>query len=201
MIMTGKGTTFTVGHTQYQGSCDCLCGLYSVVNGVSVALESARHPHAKSLCQSLFSLGITELERQGRLHRALTWGMSHRQMKSILKATDVWLQKTTGMCLSWRKPYYNKLDVPFIELQGLLEEHLDQEGSSAILCLWGALDHWTAAYRLTPRRILLRDSDGTSSLRLSCCDTVDPKISGKRHQVIPTGLYLLKVSPREMIKY
>jgi hypothetical protein len=139
-----------------QGDLDGLCGVYTVVNAVRLAT----HPHRRlrvADCRELFAALLAELADEGRLRGFVAAGLGPRVLARLLRRAGRWLRKRHGLALEVRRPFA-KRDQPGPEkCLRALAEHLARPGTAAIV---GSDEHWTVVRGVTPRRLLLADSDG-----------------------------------------
>jgi hypothetical protein len=84
-------------------------------------------------------------------------GLGTRVMARLLRRTDRWLRKRHGLALEVSRPFA-KRDQPGPDAcLRVLAGHLARPGTAAIV---GSDEHWTVVRAVTPRRLLLADSDG-----------------------------------------
>jgi hypothetical protein len=174
-----------------QGDLDGLCGVYAVVN----AARLAAHPHRRlpaAECRGLFAALLAELAEEGRLRGFVAAGLGNRVLARLLRRAGQWLRKRHGLALEVRRPFA-KRDQPGPEAcLRALAEHLARPGTAAIV---GSDEHWTVVRAVTPKRLLLADSDG----RRHFAAAVSPDAAGAGSASRPwlPGMVLLEASPLE----
>jgi hypothetical protein len=174
-----------------QDDLDGLCSVYAVVNAVRLAA----HPHRRlsvAECRGLFAALLAELADEGRLRGFVAAGLGPRVLARLLRRAGRWLRKHHGLALEVRRPFA-KRDQPQPEkCLRVLAEHLARPGTAAIV---GSDEHWTVIRGVTPRRLLLADSNGRRHLAA----IVGPDAAGAGSASRPwlPGMLLLEASPSE----
>lgn len=167
-----------------QGGFDRLCGLYSVVNAILWI-----DPLGRQLNQQFFDCGLDYLTSKKKLDTAMLSGMTRK----------VWL-KLARRILAER----NRLTHDQLELYRI--SHSDMESSQetwrnvsnctdngwpVLAHLEGAYDHFTVICHITPKRVVLFDSDGQHWLQRRSCRIGGPDAS-KRFWIKPNSLVALR---------
>src|SRR5215217_1160720 len=190
-VARARGTAAVVPKPFEQGDLDGLCGVYAVVN----AARLAAHPHRRlsaADCRGLFAALLAELAEEGRLRGFVAAGLGTRVLARLLRRAGRWLRKHHGLALEVRRPFA-KRDQPQPEacLQ-TLAEHLARPGTAAIV---GSDEHWTVVRAVTPKRLLLADSDGRRHFAVATVSEAAGSGSGSRPWL--PGMLLLQASPSE----
>lgn len=178
-----------------QGSIDCLCGVYSVLNATEIVIGKYQNDRALkergSQKRVLFGELVGYLAKKNKLEKALTNGISNINsrgglidiaIKSVKKHQKLKMEKQTAFdedpCTL--KEYWEKLS-----------RHLEQEGSSALICLSGRREHWTCVKKITPKALILADSSGIKQIYRYQC-TIGKEEKGM-YTLWPTMTYLLSL--------
>jgi hypothetical protein len=174
-----------------QGDLDGLCGVYAVVN----ATRLATHPHRRlraADCADLFAALLAELADEGRLRGFVAAGLGPRVLARLLRKADRWLRRRHGLALEVRRPF-RKADEPSPErCLRALAEHLARSGTAAIV---GSDEHWTVIRGVTPKRLLLADSNGRQYF--ATARTLEGAGTNSASRPWLPGMVLLQASPPE----
>ena len=150
-----------------RGSLEYTCGLYAIVN----SLRMATTPHKRLSNAQWFDLyfALTEAadERLGGTGSIIREGLTSTELKVLLQAANRWVHAATGHKVVWRKPYRAGQIPAKREYLRTLRRHLSA-GGTAILSVSTGEEHWTCLYDMTERMFILCDSDGLTSLPISC---------------------------------
>ena len=158
-----------------QGELSKLCGLYSILNAMQLAL----YPRSVSRMelQKLYLHGIEHLSRHRQLKRVLSFGMSEEVWLPLWQALASRANADFGtnlVCMPvLRGNARNNLGKALQAIAGELES-----GSPVLACFGDALDHLTVISGCTERRILFFDS---SDLRWVEVHNVSLRQGQKRH--------------------
>ena len=173
------------------GDLDGLCGVYAVVN----ATRLAAHPHRRlsaTDCYDLFAALLAELADAGRLRGFVAAGLGPRVLARLLRRAGRWLRKRHGLALEVSRPF-RKADQPDPErCLRVLTEHLARPGTAAIV---GSDEHWTVVYAVTPKRLLLADSNGRQYF--ATARTLEGAGTNSASRPWLPGMVLLQASPPE----
>jgi hypothetical protein len=174
-----------------QGDLDGLCGVYAVVNAVRLTA----HPHRRlptAECRELFAALLAELADEGRLRGFVAHGLGTRVLARLLRRAGRWLRKRHGLALEVRRPFA-KRDEPGPEAcLRALAEHLARPGTAAIV---GSDEHWTVVRAVTPKRLLLADSNGRRHFATATVSAAAGAGSASRPWL--PGMVLLQASSSE----
>lgn len=163
-----------------QGRFDNLCGLYSILNAISLASWPTLELHSYRSRQ-LFNHGIRMLERKGLLRQVLKQGMR--------EATWIWLcdkllRKATrlgGIKLE-RLPILGRLGRADIEAAFTLIHRYTRLNRPVLICLLGSYNHYTVIVEKTDSQLKLFDSHGFRWVALRSCE-LHHRGAKARHQI------------------
>jgi hypothetical protein len=156
-----------------QGHLDGLCGIYSVLNAVRFALQTAElrrsgSSRARRLrheeCELLFTTLVSAIGQRHRHARFVFDGLSPLQLGSLLRSADKWLRMYRGLALTSTRPL--ERGVRKTALLARISSHLCGPGSAAIVGAKAPWPHWTVATRVTKARVYLLDSEGDTSISI-----------------------------------
>jgi hypothetical protein len=174
-----------------QDDLDGLCGVYAVVNAARLVAYSHRRLSAAD-CRALFAALLAELAEEGRLRGFVAAGLGTRVLARLLRRAGRWLRKRHGLALEVRRPFA-KRDEPGPEAcLRVLAGHLARPGTAAIV---GSDEHWTVVRAVTPRRLVLADSDGRRHFATATVSEAAGAGSASRPWL--PGMLLLQASPLE----
>ena len=167
-----------------QGNLDGLCGLYSAINGLRLAL----HPHRplnRTGAKRLFRSGVEYLDRKQWLGDAIQNGMSkgrwHRLIRHLIKQIS-----KNDLVAQAEMPSFAKrpsIDDVFSWIADSLAI-----GAPVLACFADYLDHYSVVVAIDDRKLRLFDSSGFKHvLRASC------GIGTGRHQITPGALIRIAV--------
>ena len=169
-----------------QGRLDGLCGVYSVINAARLAIWPAQRLTRES-CRELFGLLAAELADRAKLLDVLTGGSRHRLVSILLREADGWLRDVYDISLHYRRPYRGQPSISQAVIAATLARHLAAGHASAIAGLTGSIEHWTVVRAVTPKTMLLFDSDDLKRLLL------DPRRRGWTPiEIAATDLFLIR---------
>jgi hypothetical protein len=174
-----------------QGDLDGLCGVYAVINAVRLAA----YPHRRlptAECRGLFAALLAELAEEGRLRGFVTHGLGPRVLARLLRGSGRWLRKQHGLTLEVHRPFAKRDEPGPEECWRVLTEHLERPGTAAIV---GSDEHWTVIRAVTPKRLLLADSDGRR--HFAAATVLEAAGSGTASRPWLPGMVLLQANPLE----
>lgn len=163
-----------------QGQLDCLCGLYSAINAIQLALADGRRLRKPQLNQ-LFDYGIKFLHGSGKLSGVLRCGMPERTWMALCCALMKRATKLTGVKL---KCAHVLSGLAKTDMRGALQRlaHHTGQGRPVLVALWGAHNHYTVVTGCTAARLSLFDSADLSWVSVRTCE-LHHATSTKRHQI------------------
>ena len=169
-----------------QGELDFLCGLYTPINAIRLALADCA-PLARSDYKRLFAEGVRYLDRKRGLHQSLTWGMDLRRRYALacylagrISNADIHVSIERPAHKRWRS---TNDAFAWIE-QSLAANH------PVLVYFAEEPDHYTVIAGSTPTRLQLFDSAGTSFVHKAGCD-----LRSGTHIIWPNGLLRVVVKP------
>ena len=181
-----------------QGDSDSLCGLYSIINGIRLAL----HPKVKltrTQVRSLFVHGLEALSRSKRLPAVLASGISETAWMRLCDNVIDHASHLTGH--SVRRSYVLR-GIQGLDSRGalsLLRREL-RNGRPLVLLLWGAYDHCSVAVGYSASRLVLFDSHNLRWIELRSVGLHHAR-STKRHKIAKRSaiaLWLADLKPEEL---
>jgi hypothetical protein len=170
-----------------QGGLDGLCGLYSAINVLRLALHDSE-PLNKAAAKYLLALGAAYLDRKHTLSSALADGMQVRRWHGLVRylAKHVATQATTI-----------EIERPIMEGKPTITDVFDgivaslAQNKPVLINLAGALNHFSIVAASTPTTLQLFDSSGHRYLRRASCG-----IRTGYHHIPPKALLRLAVQRR-----
>src|SRR5258708_3035181 len=138
----------TVPRPYPQGGLDGLCGVYSIINAVSVAvnncvaLDSAHRGGTRraipgAFCRAsaaaLFFHIVTRRGRDRGLVRALAAGVGDTTVWCLLREAARWVRDNVGFRLIFRRPYLHIPDPTPAAVSATIARHISGVGTVAIV--------------------------------------------------------------------
>lgn len=144
-----------------QGGLDSLCGVYSVVNAVAVAVAPIKRLTEKDH-RDLFAFLICALKLEDGLPLLLISGCHYPVLSRLLKFARCWLWDRHCLQLHYRRPFHRRLQNRTADALRTLEHHLNRDRRVAIIRITGVNDHWTVVRSVgkRTRTLHLCDSGG-----------------------------------------
>ena len=167
-----------------QGSLDGLCGVYCIINALSLMLgENSPDP------EEVFAALLGSL--RGQLPTIVVSGMHSKGLETLLRCTRSLLAKR-GLCFRFRRAC-DREPASLSRFWETLAEHHAQQGDGAILLgMTGEHDHWTCVESISHEALHLADSGVLTSLRRNQVSI--KRASTRRNFVLqPTQAFLLSV--------
>lgn len=177
-----------------QGELDSLCGLYTVINAVRVAVWPRRI--STSLSQQLFAVGLRALSRARKLMRGLTIGIDEPTLSMVCEAVIGEASHLLGTKLMTVRPvsgagWNTARAIRFLRSQV-------RAGFPVIVGFEGRLDHWTLVTSHSATRLIFHDSSGLHWVAMSAVCLVDDG-TNKPHPITTGGLVaLISVPPTSL---
>jgi hypothetical protein len=159
------------------------------------AVRLAAHPHRRlsaADCRGLFAALLAELADEGRLRGFVAAGLGNRVLARLLRRAGRWLRKRHGLALEVSRSFAKRDEPGPEKCLRVLAEHLARPGTAAIV---GSDEHWTVVRGVTPRRLLLADSDGRRHFATATVSEATGAGSASRPWL--PGMLLLQASPSE----
>lgn len=178
-----------------QGSIDCLCGVYSVLNATELVV--GKHKFNQKLNgdishkRALFEALIGHLSKKNILEYALTVGIDKIDVKGGLLDIAVKSVKKHHQLKMRIKTAFSEQHESLDDFWEKITSHLQHENACAVINLSGRLEHWTCVKEITPDRLVLADSSGVRYLYRHHC-TIGTEEKGM-YTLWPTMTYLLSL--------
>ncbi len=167
-----------------QGSLDSLCGLYSAINGLRLAL----HPHqpiSRQAARQMYHQGIEYLDQRRWLGDTIQHGMPkgrwHRLIRHLIKQVPIFDLAAQAETPSFTKP------VSIEDVFAWIEDSLAM-GMPVLANFGGSLKHYSVVVGNEPTKLHLFDSLGLQHVLRSSCG-----INSGRHQLQPSALIRIAV--------
>jgi len=167
-----------------QGKLDNLCGLYSTINALRLALAEVV-PLSSSRVRQLFEHSVELLDRKGWLADALVEGMSLPRRLSLARCLARHVSGD-GFEVTVEPPgrsSWDSIGAAFRWIDDSLAA-----GMPVLAWIYGVDDHYTVIAGTTDTRLHLFDSNGLRFIQKSSCALV-----GGRHQIPANGLLRIAV--------
>jgi hypothetical protein len=160
-----------------QGDLDGLCGVYSIINALSVISDFNQTKR-----QDLFYSLVNKLNHKYDLAEIIRYGMDNRKFRVLFRQTQKYctakLKKNVTI-----KPVFSKVKtITLSEYCKQIDTILTSQNTAIIIRMSGAINHWTCIRSISEKCIYLEDSGEISHLRLSSCQVGD-KDKTKRHSL------------------
>ena len=163
-----------------------------MVNATRLAAGPHRRLSAAD-CADLFAALLAELADEGRLRGFVAHGLGTRVLARLLRRAGRWLRKHHGLALEVRRPFARRDQPGPEECLRVLAGHLARPGTAAIV---GSDEHWTVVRGVTPKRLLLADSDGRRHFAVTAMISEGAGTGSASRPWLP-GMLLLEASPSE----
>lgn len=167
-----------------QGSLDGLCGIYSAINGLRLAL----HPHqplSRQAARQLYHRGVDYLDQRRWLGDAIQHGMPkgrwHRLIRHLIKQVPIFDLAAQAETASFTKPV--SIDEVFAWIADSLAN-----SAPVLACFADHLDHYTVVVAIDGHKLHFFDSSGLQHVLRSSCG-----IGTGRHQIQPSALIRIAV--------
>lgn len=181
--------------TTRQGSIDCLCGVYCVLNATEIVIGKfaydRRRKKRKNQKLALFSDLVGYLAKRNKLQKALTEGITKIDSPGGLLDLAVRSVRKYQKRQMRKQQAFSGNPATLDEYWEKLAHHLMQEGNSVIISLSGRREHWTCVKRITERTLFLADSTGMKYIYRHRC-IIGPEEDGM-YTLWPTMTYLLSL--------
>jgi hypothetical protein len=142
--------------------------------------------------RQVFAALLGELANKGRLRGFVAAGLGPRVLARLLRRAGRWLRERHGLALEVSRPFAKRDRPGPEECLRVLAEHLARPGTAAIV---GSDEHWTVVRAVTPKRLLLADSNGRR--HFGAARTSEGAGTGSASQPWLPGMLLLEASPPE----
>lgn len=173
-----------------QGSLDCLCGLYAVLNATEILIvKFANNRPEIGQKRALFGELVSYLAKKNKLEKALVEGIDKIDSRGgLLDIAVRSVKKYQKQKMRKEQAFPNDL-VSLDEYWERLTHHLKQEKTSVIISLSGRREHWTCVKEITRNALILADSSGLKQIdRYQCLIGTEEK---GMYTLWPAMTYLL----------
>lgn len=170
-----------------QGNLDGLCGIYSTINGLRLALYD-HIPLTKAAAKRLFEMGADFLDERDGAGEAMWAGMETRRWHALVRKLAKYVSTDSVVVDVERAEFTSK---PTIEQ---VFEWIDAslaQGKPVLVHLDGTLKHFSVIAGSTPTRLELFDSAGHKFVMRTSCG-----VRTGFHIIRPKSLLRLAVRPR-----
>lgn len=179
-----------------QGSLDCLCGIYSVINATEIVIGKfevdKNRIKSKDQKRVLFNDLIGHLAKKNKLEMALTEGLTKIDTRGGLLDIAIRSVKTyQKLIMKKQRAFDEDTETTLEQYWKKLTKHLMQDRTAVIVVISGRLEHWTCVKRITPDTLILADSGGVTRIHRQKC-TIGSEEKGM-YTLWPTRTYLLSI--------
>lgn len=152
-----------------QGDLDGLCGVYAILNALRVAhanrrsrvREASREPPLieGSLADEMF-LALVRTIRGHSIDDPVVWGIGAARLWRLLRVAGRWLERNHGFAIDVERPFPPRRRPRRATVLTRIQEHLQDEGTAAIVGSRWPWGHWTVVRKVGRTRLVLADSGG-----------------------------------------
>jgi hypothetical protein len=157
-----------------QGELDGLCGLYTIVNAIRLALQ----PHgglSDDQAEVLFESLIRVIDDRWELASIMTNGLGDRQFTILLNTSLGIAQGITGKRLVQRRKELSRARNSKGRIRSTLRSLTRNSSGAVILGISGGISHWSVLSKVTERYIHFYDSDRHNRVAIDSCRLGDPR--------------------------
>lgn len=141
-----------------QGDSSSLCGLYSILNGIQLALWPL-HKLTRAQRTKLVRIAVTSLEKDNALAEVIGAGMAEETWVQLSAHLVSHVPDITGSRLRQRFILRHEPALTSRRATTVIKSQI-RAGAPVMLLIWGAYNHCTVAVGYTSSRLLLFDSSG-----------------------------------------
>jgi hypothetical protein len=170
-----------------QGQLDGLCGVYSVINAIRLALPAEDRPNERH-AKELFEESIALFERNQQFAAIALEGMSGKDWLRLAQALSK-KASTQTLKITLQRPNRTK-KWPAKRLLAWIEKSI-AGGMPVLASFAGALDHYTVIAAVSADRLYFFDSSGHHHVRKSNCG-----VRKGRHRLSRRWLMRVKIHKR-----
>lgn len=178
-----------------QGSLDCLCGVYAVLNATEIVIGkfmiTTKRNKRKSQKRLLFNDLVGYLAKRNKLENALTKGISKIDTRGGLLDIAIKSVKKNQKLTIKKQRAFNEDPETLEQYWEKLSSHLMQDKTAVIIVISGRLEHWTCVKAITPELLVLADSVGMQFIHRQKC-IIGQEEKGM-NTLWPTMTYLLSI--------
>jgi hypothetical protein len=151
-----------------QGDCDGLCGLYTVINAIRLALHPAGGL-SETQKQALKFVLVQAAHANWSFARMFAHGLSTPQLTRMMRIGVKFTREITGKSLRFNDARCLKLTHRRYGLKTVLAKLTRTTNTVVVAGIDGKMNHWSIITRLTAHHIVFHDSDRTHRLALRHC--------------------------------
>jgi hypothetical protein len=197
----------------HQGKMDGLCGIYALVNGISVLVQNRLSTNDlsilfKDLVRTLYKRNHRRKTKNGTPIEFIWEGTNVHDISLLLRTSRAFLAQR-GLSLTWTRPlqgkwrpaslnqYWDRLRTCFLECDGRCVAIIDYNFDG----IDGEEGHWTCVEKVTDRTMKLLDSSLSihsprGVIRKGAC-TLGEKTAKRPHRLFAHNVYLVQISSVE----
>ncbi len=143
-----------------QGDEDGLCGLYSIINALTLLFPSTMTEDMQRRIFKIISKGCVSK------WPAILWnGTTVQDVRAMLTAARHGLSDT----FAWEQPFAHKAFNNFDEFRRELGRRIEGDDAFAVVGISKPWEHWTCAHRLTEHEMIMTDSCHVKQIPLARC--------------------------------
>lgn len=178
-----------------QGSLDCLCGVYAVLNATEIVIGkfmvATKRNKRKNQKRALFNDLVSYLAKKNKLEAALTKGISKIDTRGGLLDIAIKSVKNHQHLKMKKQRAFDENPESLEQYWEKLTSHLMQDKTAVIIVISGRLEHWTCVKAITTDVLVLADSAGVQYiLRQKCNIEIEEK---GMYTLWPSMTYLLSI--------
>lgn len=178
-----------------QGSLDCLCGVYTVVNATEIVVGklvvASNSNKRKGQKKALFKSLIKHLAKKNQLVAALTEGLYEIDTRGGFLDIAIKSVKTHQQLKMKKQSAFDEDTATLEQYWEKLTSHLMQDRTSVIIVISGRLEHWTCVKEITSEVLVLADSSNIQFIQRQKCN-IGREEKGM-YTLWPTMTYLLSI--------
>lgn len=170
-----------------QGELDGLCGLYAIINSIRWCLRghalSSKGQHWCDVFAVLNNYAVKELVN---LSIAST-GTGLNSMIWLLRTAQEHMIDVHGVHIRTHRPFALSKPKQSVQITETILNHLNHPNSSALLAIYGAVNHWTVTTEITNNTVKLFDSDRSQTMSATTLQPADLVSKKQRRSHIQPG--------------
>jgi hypothetical protein len=151
-----------------QGDCDGLCGLYTVLNAIRLALHPAGGL-SNAQEEALKFVLVQAAGARWNFSTLFAGGLSTAQLRALLRIGLTFTKEMTGSAIVFDDSSCRKLSRGRYALRTVLLQLTRCDNPVIIAGIEGKMSHWSLITRVTRHYIVFHDSDQTTRLALRHC--------------------------------
>lgn len=149
-----------------QGSCDNLCGLYAIVNALTLSL-TPRSVITTADAQALFDAGIANLDGRGALAVCLRDGVPVSLWRDVARPLCLAAEARFGVSIGIERPFASGREsraATFAMIESLI-----RRGQPVLVSIEGAYSHYSVIAGVSATSFRLFDSNGLARITRDAC--------------------------------